>query len=127
MSSFFIKDSGISFLLVKIKMIAKTMYVISVDDERYISETVKEVFGCGGEITEIEMRLSLTYSILEAKHFYSEGDALAFLETDKFKNAWRWNHDFLIPKHYYIKEVEIEFFEKIIKTITVEDEYKAKQ
>ena len=92
----------------------KTIYVISVEDERYISETVKETFGCGSEL-----RPSLTQSILEAKHFYSEGDALAFLETDKFKNAWRWNHDFLIPKHYYIKEVEIEFFEKIIKTITV--------
>ena len=100
-------------------MIAKTMYVISVDDERYISETVKEEFGCGGKITGIEMRPSLTHSILEAKRFYSEEDALAFLETDKFKNAWRWNHDFSILKHYFIKKVEIEFFEKITKTITV--------
>ena len=65
----------------------KTIYVISVDDERYISETIKEMFDCGGEITVIELRPSLTHSILEAKRFYSEGEALAFLETDKFKNA----------------------------------------
>ena len=96
-------------------MIAKTIYVISVDDERYISET----FDCGGEYTGSELRLSLTHSILEAKSFYSEGEALAFLETDKFKNVWRWNHDFLIPKHYFIKKVELGLVEEIIKTITV--------
>lgn len=88
MSEFFIKDSGISILLLNFrKMIAKTIYVISTGDERYISETVKEEFGCGGKITGSELRPSLTYSILEAKRFYSEGEALAFLETDKFKNA----------------------------------------
>ena len=65
----------------------KTIYVISVDDERYISETIKEDFGCGGKITGSELRPSLTYSILEAKRFYSEGEALVFLETDKFKNT----------------------------------------
>ena len=67
----------------------KTIYVISVDDERYISETIKEMFDCGSEYTGIELRPSLTHSILEAKRFYSEGEALAFLETEKFKNAWR--------------------------------------
>ena len=97
----------------------KTIYVISVDDERYISETVKETFGCGCEYTGIELRPSLTHSILESKHFYSEGEALAFLETDKFKNVWRWNHDFLIFKHYFIKKVELGLVEEIIKTITV--------
>ena len=102
----------------------KTIYV---DDKRYISETVKEMFGCGGEYTGIEMRPSLTYSILEAKRFYSEEEALAFLETEKFKNAWRWNPDFLIPKHYFIKKVELELVETIIKTISVEDECKSKQ
>ena len=65
------------------------------------------------------MRLSLTHSILEAKRFYSEEDALAFLETDKFKNAWRWNHDFSILKHYFIKKVELGLVEEIIKTISV--------
>ena len=97
----------------------KTIYVISVDDERYISETVKETFGCGSEYTGSELRPSLTHSILEAKSFYSKGEALAFLETDKFKNAWRWNPDFLIPKHYFIKKVELGLVEEIIKTITV--------
>ena len=77
-------------------MIAKTIYVISTGDERYISETVKETFGCVGEYTGSELRPSLTYSILEAKRFSSEGEALAFLETEKFKTAWRWNLDFLI-------------------------------
>ena len=107
-------------------MIAKTIYVISTADERYISETVKETFGCGGEYTGSELRLSLTYSILEAKRFSSEGEATAFLETDKFKNAWRWNPVFSILKHYFIKKVEIEFFERITKTITVENERKLK-
>ena len=51
-------------------MIAKTIYVISVDDERQISETIKEDFGCGGKITGSELRPSLTYSILEAKRFW---------------------------------------------------------
>ena len=97
----------------------KTIYVISVDDERYISETVKETFGCGSEYTGSQLRPSLTYSILEAKRFYLEGEALAFLETDKFKNVWRWNPDFLIPKHYFIKKVELGLVEEIIKTITV--------
>ena len=92
----------------------KTIYVISVDDERYISETVKETFGCGSQL-----RPSLTHSILKSKRFYSEGEALAFLETDKFKNAWRWNHDFLIFKHYFIKKVELGLVEEIIKTISV--------
>ena len=119
MSGFFIKIPASLFLLVKIKMSSKTIYVISVDDEKYISETVKETFGCGGEITGIELRTSLTHSILEAKSFYSKGEALAFLETDKFKNAWRWNHDFLIHKHYFIKKVELGLVEEIIKTITV--------
>lgn len=105
----------------------KTIYVISVDDERYISETIKEEFGCGGKITGIELRPALTHSILESKHFYSEGEALAFLETEKFKNAWRWNPDFLISKYYFIKKVELELVEKITKTISVEDEYKPKQ
>ena len=45
------------------------------------------MFDCGGEITGIELRPTLTHSILEAKRFYSEGEALAFLETDKFKNT----------------------------------------
>ena len=92
---------------------------ISVDNERYISETVKETFGCGGEITGIELRSTLTHSILESKRFYSEGEALAFLETDKFKNVWRWNPDFLILKHYFIKKVELGLVEEIIKTISV--------
>ena len=48
----------------------KTIYVISVDDERYISETIKEMFDCGGEITGIELRPSLSYSILESKRFW---------------------------------------------------------
>ena len=85
------------------------------------------MFGCGGKITEIELKLTLTHSILESKHFHSEGEALAFLETEKFKNAWRWNPDFLIPKHYFIKKVELELVEKTIKTIIVEDEWKSKQ
>ena len=105
----------------------KTIYVISVDDERYISETIKEEFGCGGKITGIELRPLLTHSILESKRFYSEEEALAFLETEKFKNAWRWNPDFLNPKHYFIKKVELELVETIIKTISVEDECKSKQ
>ena len=105
----------------------KTIYVISVDDERYISETINEEFGCGGKITGIELRPALTNSILESKHFCSEEEALAFLETEKFKTAWRWNPDFLIPKHYFIKKVELELTETIIKTITVEDECKSKQ
>ena len=87
MSGFFIKIPTSLFLLVKIKMSSKTIYVISVDDERYISETVKETFGCGSEYTGSQLRPSLTYSILEAKRFYLEGEALAFLETDKFKNT----------------------------------------
>ena len=87
MSGFFIKIPASLFLLVKIKMSSKTIYVISVDDERYISETVKETFGCGSEYTGSELRPFLTHSILEAKRFYSEGEALAFLETDKFKNT----------------------------------------
>lgn len=69
--------------------IVKTIYIISVDDERYISETIKEEFDCGDEITWIELRLTLTNSILESKRFYSEEEALAFLETEKFKTAWR--------------------------------------
>lgn len=105
----------------------KTIYVISVDDERYISETIKEEFGCGGKITGIELRPALTHSILESKRFHSEGEALTFLETEKFKNAWRWNPDFLNPKHYFIKKVELELVETIIKTISVEDECKPKQ
>ena len=119
MSGFFIKIPASRFLLVKIKMSSKTIYVISVDDKRYISETIKETFDCGGEITGSESRPSLTHSILESKRFYSEGEALAFLETDKFKNAWRWNHDFLIFKHYFIKKVELGLVEEIIKTISV--------
>ena len=71
------------------------------------------------EYTGSELRLSLTYSILEAKCFSSEGEALVFLETDKFKNVWRWNPVFSILKHYFIKKVEIEFFEKITKAVTV--------
>ena len=71
------------------------------------------------------MRPALTHSILESKHFSSEGEALAFLETEKFKNAWRWNPDFLNPKHYFIKKVELELVETIIKTITVKDEHKS--
>ena len=97
----------------------KTIYVITVDDKRYISETIKEEFGCGGKITGIELRPALTHSILESKRFHSEGEALAFLETEKFKNAWRWNPVFSILKHYFIKKVEIEFFEKITKAVTV--------
>ena len=100
-------------------MIAKTIYIISTGDERYISETIKEEFGCGGKITGIELRPTLTHSILESKHFHSEEEALAFLETDKFKNAWRWNPVFSILKHYFIKKVEIEFFERITKIVTV--------
>ena len=88
----------------------KTIYVISVDDERYISETIKEEFGCGGKITGIELRPALTHFILKSKHFYSEGEALAFLDPD-----------FLMPKHYFIKKVEFELVETITKTITVED------
>ena len=85
------------------------------------------MFGCGCKITEIELRPALTHSILESKHFHSEGEALTFLETEKFKTAWRWNPDFLIPKHYFIKKVELGLVETIIKTITVEDEWKSKQ
>ena len=106
-------------------MIAKTIYVISTWDEKYISETVKETFGFGCEYTGSELRLSLTYPILEAKRFYSEGEALVFLETEKFKNAWRWKPDFLNPKHYFIKKVELGLVETIIKTITVKDEHKS--
>ena len=99
----------------------KTIYVLCVDDERYISETIKEEFGCGGKITGIELRPVLTNAILESKRFHSEGEALAFLETEKFKTARRWNPDFLISKHYFIKKVELELVKKIIKTISVED------
>ena len=80
MSGFFIKIPASLFLLVKIKMSSKTIYVISVDDERYISETVKETFGCGCEYTGSQLRPSLTHSILEAKSFYSKGEALIFLD-----------------------------------------------
>ena len=119
MSGFFVKILT-SLFLIDFFMV-KTIYVISVDDERYISETIKEEFGCGGKITGIELRPTLTHSILESKHFHSEEEAFAFLETDKFKNAWRWNPDLLIPKHYFIKKVELELTETIIKTITVKD------
>ena len=57
-------------------MISNTIYVISVDDEKYISETVKETFGCGSEYTGSELRPSLTHSILESKRFYSEGGSI---------------------------------------------------
>lgn len=67
----------------------KTIYVISAEDERYISETIKEMFDCRGKITGIELRPALTHSILESKRFHSDEEALAFLETEKFKTAWR--------------------------------------
>ena len=67
------------------------------------------------------MRPALTHSILESKRFCSEEEALTFLKTEKFKNACRWNPDFLISKHYFIKKVELKLVETIIKTITVED------
>ena len=50
MSGFFVKILTSLFL---IDFMVKTIYVISVDDERYISETIKEEFGCGGKITGI--------------------------------------------------------------------------
>lgn len=67
----------------------KTIYVISVSDERYISETAKNVFGCGGQFLETEMNLDLTYSILEAKRFDSQAEVSAFMDSEKFKEAWR--------------------------------------
>ena len=48
MSGFFIKILASLFLIDFYGMV-KTIYVISADGERYISETIKEEFGCGGE------------------------------------------------------------------------------
>ena len=71
----------------KTKQAMISIITTSYNYSEYISETIKEEFGCGGKITGIELRPALTHSILESKHFHSEEEALTFLETEKFKTA----------------------------------------